>query len=113
MYLFTWPTTQLGGQLGSCHGLEIPYVFNTLDRGSTPFFVGDNPPTELAGAMNASWAAFARNGDPGDGALGAWPPYEPGPRSTMILDVEPQQFPVDLVVVLTEPRIEVADVPWC
>jgi para-nitrobenzyl esterase len=89
MYLFTWPTTQLGGQLGSCHGLEIPYVFNTLDRGSTPFFVGDNPPTELAGAMNASWAAFARNGDPGDGALGAWPPYEPGPRSTMILDVEP------------------------
>jgi para-nitrobenzyl esterase len=88
MYLFTRPTTQLGGQMGSCHGLEIPYVFNTLDQGSAPFFVGDNPPTGLARDMNATWAAFARSGEPAGGGLGAWPAYEPGSRSTMILDVE-------------------------
>jgi para-nitrobenzyl esterase len=88
MYLFTRATMQLDGQLGSCHGLEIPYVFNTLDKGSAPFFVGENPPVALARDMNAVWAAFARSGDPAHSALGAWPPYEPGSRSTMILDVE-------------------------
>ncbi len=89
MYLFTQPTTQLGGQMGSCHGLEIPYVFNTLDQGPAPLFAGENPPTGLARDMNATWAAFARNGDPAGGALGPWPAYEPASRSTMILDVEP------------------------
>jgi para-nitrobenzyl esterase len=88
MYLFTLATTQLDGQLGSCHGLEIPYVFNTLDKGSAPFFVGENPPLALARYMNSVWAAFARSGDPAHSALGAWPAYEPGSRSTMILDIE-------------------------
>jgi para-nitrobenzyl esterase len=88
MYLFTLATPQLGGQLGSCHGLDIPYVFNTLDKGSASFFVGENPAVELARDMNATWAAFARNGDPTHEALGAWPAYEPGSRSTMILNVE-------------------------
>jgi para-nitrobenzyl esterase len=88
MYLFTWATSQLDDQLGSCHGLEIPYVFNTLDKGSASTFVGEHPPMELARDMNATWAAFARNGDPTCGALGAWPPYEPGSRSTRVLDVE-------------------------
>ena len=88
MYLFIWATSQLDGQLGSCHGLEIPYVFNTLDKGSASTFLGEHPPMELARDVNATWAAFARNGDPTCGALGAWPPYEPGSRSTMVLDVE-------------------------
>jgi len=36
--------------------------------------------------MNATWAAFARHGDPMDELWGAWPTYEPTRRSTMNID---------------------------
>src|SRR6185437_16003194 len=32
VYLFTWATPVANGKLGSCHALEIPFVFDNLDR---------------------------------------------------------------------------------
>ncbi|MGH6990027.1 MAG: carboxylesterase/lipase family protein, partial [Stellaceae bacterium] len=32
VYLFTWETPVLAGRLGSCHALEIPFVFDNLDK---------------------------------------------------------------------------------
>jgi len=46
--------------------------------------VGDAAPVDLARAMNATWARFARSGSP-EGPLSPWPAYEPGPRTTMVL----------------------------
>ncbi|MGD9795841.1 MAG: carboxylesterase/lipase family protein, partial [Acidimicrobiia bacterium] len=67
MYLFAWPTTAFDGRLGSYHTLEIPFVFNSLDRGAAPR-VTDGPPEaarQLALRMHAAWARFARSGEPG------------------------------------------------
>lgn len=89
MYLLTWPSPAFGGVLGCCHGLELPLVFNTLDAASSRLFLGDDPPRGLARDVNATWAAFARHGDPARGALGQWPRYEASTRSTMVIDGAP------------------------
>ena len=84
MYLFEWATPAMGGRFGSCHALEIPFVFDNLQQPGASLFVGETPPVELARTMNAIWAHFARTGSP-EGPVAPWPAYEPGPRSTLVL----------------------------
>jgi para-nitrobenzyl esterase len=36
--------------------------------------------------MSATWAAFARAGDPDNAAIPAWPAYTPAERATMVFD---------------------------
>lgn len=82
MYEFRWPSTAFGGRLRSCHALDIPFVFDVLDKESARMFTGPDAPSELAAAMNAAWAEFARSGDPG------WPAYELDTRLTQVFDTE-------------------------
>ncbi len=85
-YLFTWTTPVLGGLLGSCHVLEIPFVFGTLSLPGVDQLAGGGPEAEaLSAAMQDAWAAFARTGDPSSAGVGDWPPYDPSRRATMIL----------------------------
>ena len=65
--------------LGACHALELPFVFDTLGKDSSPL-QGDNPPQELADRMHAAWVAFATTGDPG------WSQYDTTSRSVMTFD---------------------------
>jgi para-nitrobenzyl esterase len=90
MYLFTWTTTAFGGRMGAVHTLEIPFVFNTLDRGAGPELTGGPPDAArpLAERLHRTWAQFARHGDPNHGGLPQWPVYEPERRATMIFDEE-------------------------
>ncbi len=79
MYEFAWRSPQFNGLLGACHGLEIPFVFDTLGNGTEPL-LGTDPPQQLADTMHAAWVAFATNGDPG------WPKYDLKRRATMRFD---------------------------
>jgi len=88
MYLFTWRSTAFGGRLGSCHALEIPFVFNQLDAGGVAEFCGEGPPRDLAETMHAAWAAFARSSDPNHPGLPDWPVYETDRRLTIELGSE-------------------------
>jgi para-nitrobenzyl esterase len=90
MYLFTWTTTALGGRMGAVHTLEIPFVFNTLDRGAAPELTAGPPDTArpLAERMHRTWARFARHGDPNHDGLPQWAAYRPERRATMIFDVD-------------------------
>ena len=66
----------------SCHGLELPFVFGTLDSKGADAFAGSGPAAEaLATTIQDCWLSFARTGDPGPG----WPRYDPSARSTMLL----------------------------
>jgi len=40
----------------------------------------------LADRVSSTWAAFARNGDPANEAIPAWPAYTAARRATMLLD---------------------------
>ena len=88
MYLFTWPSQGAGGALGSCHALEIPFVFDSFET-SLGELAGPGPEAQaLSQRMQDAWIAFARTGDPNHDGLPAWPTYEPGRRATMQLDRE-------------------------
>jgi para-nitrobenzyl esterase len=75
-YLFTWESPAFGGVLGACHALELPFVFGSVHHPAVQAFSGsDDRAFALSAAMRASWAAFARSGDPqGDGLLTATGP---------------------------------------
>lgn len=80
MYEFAWRSPQLGGRLGSCHALELAFVFDNLHQDENKGLVGPNGPQELASAMHAAWVAFATTGNPG------WPRYALDRRATMRFD---------------------------
>jgi para-nitrobenzyl esterase len=68
-YDFAWRSPACGGRLGACHGLELPFVFDTLATATGPDGLlgprADDPPQALADRMRDAWVAFARDGDPG------------------------------------------------
>lgn len=83
MYEFAWRSPASGGVFGACHGLEIGFVFDTLDKGANQMLgplLGPAPPQQLAERMHAAWVAFATSGDPG------WPKYDLARRATMRFD---------------------------
>lgn len=83
-YLFTMRSTAFGGLLGACHALEIPFVFDTLDRPGVAMFTGaPDGEAELATAMHRAWIAFARTGDPTHDGVRPWPRYDMEHRQTM------------------------------
>jgi para-nitrobenzyl esterase len=88
-YYFTWETPLLGGIFGSPHAIEIPFVFDNLDRGGANLFTGDGPERAgLATAMHLAWIAFARGGNPNHEGLPEWVQYVPPERATMRFDGE-------------------------
>jgi para-nitrobenzyl esterase len=64
-YCFTWG----GPQVGSCHGIDIPFPFGNFVDGWDAFVGLDDDGRTLSQAMRDAWAGFARTGDPG------WPRY--------------------------------------
>jgi para-nitrobenzyl esterase len=94
MYLFTWESPAMGGALGACHALEIPFVFGTLDTGTMDRFAGTGPKAiQLSEQMSDTWTTFARTGNPNHAGIPEWPPYDARRRATM--DFGPQTTVVD------------------
>jgi len=89
-YLFTWQSPAMGGALGACHALELPFVFGTTDRlPALRGFVGEGPEVgQLSRRMQDAWLAFAHDGRPSTPALGEWPGFEPVHAPTMLLGRE-------------------------
>jgi para-nitrobenzyl esterase len=86
-YLFTWPSPAMGGLFGSCHALELPFVFGTLEHPLLRPFTGRGPEARgLAARIQDAWIGFARTGRPGHAGLGEWPAYDAAARRTMVLD---------------------------
>jgi para-nitrobenzyl esterase len=91
MYLFTWPSPVHDGILGSCHALELPFVFDHLHAPNTVEFMGNDPPEKLADIMQNTWIAFAKTGDPNNKSIPNWPAYNTRTRATMELNVNPAE----------------------
>jgi len=84
-YRFDWRSPFLNGNLGACHGIELPFVFGTLANPVVAMFSGGGPEAvALAEAVQGAWARFAALGDPSGGRAGRWPEYLPD-RRTMLL----------------------------
>jgi para-nitrobenzyl esterase len=87
VYLFTRTSPALGGALGSCHALEVPFVFGTHTVPAVKAFVGEGDEVEqLSRTMQECWIAFARCGEPVHPELETWPRYDLERRPTRRLD---------------------------
>ena len=79
-YDFDWKSPACGGELGACHGLELPFVFKTLPTATGPKgFAGEAPPQELAERIHGLWVRFAT-----DGTL-PWPEFDRESRQVHLL----------------------------
>jgi len=71
---------------GAFHTMDIPLVFGTLDASGSQTGTGADARAASA-AMQDSFVAFARTGDPNHAGLPHWPHYDLTTRSTMVFDV--------------------------
>ena len=84
-YLFDWESPAMGGALGACHALEIPFVFGNLSAPTMDRFAGSGPAAErLSHQMMDAWIAFAHHGDPSTPDGGEWPAFDVQSRATML-----------------------------
>ncbi|MGQ0741814.1 MAG: carboxylesterase/lipase family protein [Alphaproteobacteria bacterium] len=85
-YRFDWKSKLMGGIFGSCHALDIGYVFGTPRlRGAAKFFGAGPEADALSAAIMDSWIAFARTGNPSCKQSGEWLRYDSDSRQTIIL----------------------------
>lgn len=87
LYRFDWETPEGGGHLRSPHTVEIPFVFNNIEIAG-PLISKMPEAYALAEKVSASWAAFARTGNPNVPQLPAWPAYSAATRDTLLFNDE-------------------------
>ncbi|WP_116105235.1 carboxylesterase/lipase family protein [Lewinella sp. IMCC34191] len=87
MYLFTWQSPVLDGKYKALHCMEIPFVFDNIDRCDQ--MTGGGPEAHaLAKDVSRAWINFAHSGDPNHDGLPEWPTYNANEGATMMLDLE-------------------------
>src|SRR5258708_32894342 len=84
MTSLAWEAPACDGRLKAPHALDLPFVFDNTDIAEAT--IGAPGARDLAAAVSASWAAFARSGSPATPALPGWPAYRPDRRAAMVLD---------------------------
>jgi para-nitrobenzyl esterase len=89
-YRFDWAPPLVGGRVGACHGIEIPFVFGTLRAPWIRAVLGSTRAArKLSYRMQDAWIQFARSGRPGHPQLPIWPEYG-GDRSALVLGADCQ-----------------------
>jgi para-nitrobenzyl esterase len=87
VYRFDWETPEGGGHMRSPHAVEVPFVFDNIKVAGQLISKMDEAYT-LADKVSASWAAFARTGNPNTPKLPNWPTYSVARRDTMLFNNE-------------------------
>lgn len=74
-YVYQFTRVPLRNPMGAFHGVEIPYVFGTMDMFSV---LGQIEPVdrELSKQIMGYWTRFAASGDPNGKDAPAWPRYD-------------------------------------
>lgn len=80
-YWFTFASTAFGGALGSCHALDIPFVFDNATVPGAEFLLGEGEGRDLIAARFAGEVSgFAKTG------VGSWAAYDTSTRATLRID---------------------------
>jgi para-nitrobenzyl esterase len=78
-YRFDYPAPRDNHGLGACHGIEIPFVFDTVALDELRPRVGDEPSQAVADQVHRVWVDFIASGNPG------WAAYDTATRTTGLL----------------------------
>ncbi len=84
-YLFAWESPVLNGIFRSTHCMELPFVFNNIQRCSQMTGSGKDA-LELADLVSSAWIQFAYTGNPNTKELPLWAPFNTDNRATMIFN---------------------------
>jgi para-nitrobenzyl esterase len=88
-YELDWKSPLEGGKWGAPHTLDIPLVFDNIDKeGSLSGTSADAQ--KVADQMSETFIAFARTGDPNNEAIPKWEPYQLPRRQTLLINTESQ-----------------------
>jgi para-nitrobenzyl esterase len=80
-YEFAWRSPAYDGALGACHGMELPFAFNTLSTVNGPRgLAGQNPPQDVADRIMTIWVNYAKTGDL------PWPEYRADTQLVCTID---------------------------
>ena len=85
-------------ELGSVHAMEIPFVFNSLDRSPINLLYGPGNMDEaeaLSKIVQGYWINFAKNGNPNGPGLPEWPEYTVAEPHRQILDTSVKTIRAD------------------
>jgi para-nitrobenzyl esterase len=86
-YELDWKSPLEGGKWGAPHTLDIPLVFDNIDKKGS--LTGTSPEAQkMADQMSEAFIAFAKTGEPNTKSLPRWEPYQLPHRQTMIFDQE-------------------------
>lgn len=81
VYEFRLDSPAAGGAVGAMHTIELPFVFDAVDRHAAVAELVANIPEEttrrLSSQMQQAWISFVRTGDPGTPRL-PWPSFDDG-----------------------------------
>lgn len=82
-YIFAWKPE--GSDIGACHGMELPFMFNNISLQKEMTRASDKA-YRLADIMSSAWIAFFRSGNPNVEGLPQWEPWTPQNGAVMIFD---------------------------
>lgn len=86
MYLFTWQSPVFDGKYKSLHCMELPFVFDNVERAKN-MTGGGQEAHLLADKVSQAWISFAKTGNPNHDGLPEWPAYNANNTATMHLDI--------------------------
>ena len=78
VYFYLFSQKSPNELLGSCHALDLPFVFGNPDKKMEP-----NPSAQLIKEVQASWFAFAATDNPSNEFIPQWKNYSAADRQTM------------------------------
>lgn len=88
MYSFDRETPVDNGRFFAPHAEEIPFVFDSLAKGTLIAGPVTAQSQKLADQVSALWANFARTGVPSAPGIPAWTPYNTAARPTLMIDYQ-------------------------
>lgn len=87
MLLLSIPITE--ASLRAIHGVDVPFFFDNAIYAPGIWTVDSRVDAmRLSEICGATWAAFARTGNPNHSGIPTWKPFEEPTRFTMMFDTE-------------------------